>query len=139
MTTEEKTLNHLGTLIKNIKPLHDFEAEVGFNLHSLTFFKRLVPKEIMDKNVRVRPDAFYKGLIFLDYFCNIIADNYDVCDNLIVISKSLRKLEKAYSTLSSMAVTTSAITTIESIRFLLFLLNKISIRLMAAIPTHIYK
>jgi len=85
---------HVGTLLKNLPEQHDIEFKVGFNLHSNTFFQKLVSKELIEKGVRIHTDDFYKGLVFLDYFCGVIENDYRVCDNLVKISKALRKAEK---------------------------------------------
>ena len=84
----------VGTLVKNLPELHDVEYKVGFNLHENTFFQRIVSKELLKKGVRVQPLDYFKALVFLDYFTGIIEDNHKVCDNLVAISKALRKDEK---------------------------------------------
>jgi len=110
---EADLVTRLGAMMKNMPNLHDLEFEIGFNLHSNTFFRKLIPAELLgeDKGVRIDSDSFYKGLVFLDYFCTVVQDSYKARDNLITISKKLRELERdlgvdkelSYLTLESVA------------------------------------
>ena len=96
MNIKKEITNHIGTLLKNSEELHDLEWNITFNIHLNTFLKKLIPKELLGSSTgaRINSDDFCKGLIFLDYFCNILDDNYQVRDNLIIISKKLREIEK---------------------------------------------
>lgn len=94
MKSKQNLVTRVGTLIKNLSALHDLEYEVGVNLHTTTFFQKLVSKEVLEKGVRVKPLDYFKALVFLDYFTSVIEDDYRLCDNLLTISKILRKDEK---------------------------------------------
>lgn len=84
---------HIGTIVKNLTPLHDLEYKVVFNLHENAFFQKLVSKDVLER-VRVKPEDYFKALIFLDYFTRVIDNDYSVCDNLENISKALREQER---------------------------------------------
>lgn len=84
---------HLGTIVKNLEPLHNLEYKVVFNIAENTFFQKLVSKEVLDK-VRIRPKDYLKSLLFLDYFSRVVANDYAVCDNLENISKAIRDKER---------------------------------------------
>lgn len=94
MKKQESPREYLGRLVKNLQPLHGTEYKVVFNLHENTFFQKIVPKEILEKGVRIRPIDYFKALVFLNYYTRIIEDNYQVCDNLVTLSKVLRKEER---------------------------------------------
>lgn len=85
---------HVGTLVKNMKELHNTEFKIGFGLHANTFFQKLVSLNIIQGQARIRSDGFYKGLLFLDYYCNIINNDCKVCENLVTISKKLNEVAK---------------------------------------------
>ncbi len=89
MNLEER----IGTLIKNIPTMHETEYEVRFNLHENTFFKKLAPEEILG-TVRIKAVDYFKSIVFLSYFSRIIEGNYQICDNLVKISKAVRAEEK---------------------------------------------
>lgn len=91
---EKNLMEQIGKILKNTPELHDTEYEVGFNMHTNTFFRKMVSKEVIDKGVRMGSDDFYKGLVVLNYYCTILQNDYSVCDNLVKISKTLRKHEK---------------------------------------------
>jgi hypothetical protein len=93
---EDGLVTRLSAMMKNMPELHNLEFEIGFNLHSNTFFRKLIPTELLgeENGVRVESEGFYRGLVFLDYFCSVVQDNYKARDNLIIISKKLRELEK---------------------------------------------
>ena len=88
-----KENEHIGIILKNLKPLHNLEYKVVFHLHENTFFQKLISKEVLDK-VRIRPEDYFKSLITLDYFSRIIDKDYGVCDNLENLSRILREKEK---------------------------------------------
>jgi len=96
MATKQPLPVHVGTILKNSTELHDIEYEVSFSIYINTFFKRMISEELLgkEKGVRIYSEDFYKGLIFLDYFCGVIEGNYAVRDNLVTLSKKLRELEK---------------------------------------------
>jgi hypothetical protein len=96
MATKQEISEHIGTILKNSPELHNLEYEVGFSIYVNTFVKRMVSDKLFDseKGVRIHSDDFYKGSVFLDYFCDVIEGNYMVRDNLVTISKKLRELEK---------------------------------------------
>ncbi len=97
MTTDkekERTLHHLGSMLKNMPELHDREYKVGLNLDENTFFQKLVSEELLVKGVRVEAANYFRGLLFLDYLTGVIEDDYEICDKLVKTSKKLRKAEK---------------------------------------------
>lgn len=94
MKTEQELITKIGTLIKNSPDLHNLEYEVGINLHTTTFFQKTVSKKVLDKGIRVKPVDYLKALVFLDYFTSVIEDDCRICDNIIEISKVLRKEPK---------------------------------------------
>lgn len=85
---------HAGELVKNLQNLHNTEYKIVFNLHENTFFQKMVNKEVLEKGVRVKPEDYFKALVFLSYFCGTLENDYTVCDNLVRISKVLREEEK---------------------------------------------
>ena len=85
---------HVGILLKNLPNLHESEYKVGYHLHENTFFQKCAQKEILDKGVRISPVDYFKGLVLLSHYCGIIEDDYQICDNLLMISKAIREAEK---------------------------------------------
>ncbi|MBI5149050.1 hypothetical protein HZA33_05200 [Candidatus Pacearchaeota archaeon] len=83
---------YLGTLIRNLPNVNDMEFKVAFGLHSNTFLQKLVAESTIKKGVRIKRDDFYKGILFMDYYLMLEGDK--ICDNLILVSKALRKVEK---------------------------------------------
>lgn len=92
--SEEQTINHLGVLAKNLPALHTIEYKVGFNLHDNTFLQKMIPKDLLEKGVRIIPEDYFRGLVFLSYFSEIMSGDYACCTNLVTLSKALRKHEK---------------------------------------------
>ena len=84
---------YVGTLVKNLNPLHDLEYKTVFNLHENTFFQKLVSREVLER-VRVKPIDYFKALMFLDYFTRIVEKDFAVCDNLERLSKAIRDEER---------------------------------------------
>ena len=93
MKNKQDLRSRIGTLVKNSPDLHNLEYQVGINLHTTTFFQKMVSKEVLEKGVRIKPVDYFKALVFLDYFTTVIEDNYKLCDNLLTLSKTLRKQE----------------------------------------------
>jgi hypothetical protein len=88
-------MEHLGKLIKNLAQLHDLEFKIHFGIHSNTFFQKLVNENLLgEKGVYIKPDVFYKGLLFLDYFCGIIEGDYYTSEKLVALSKAIRDQER---------------------------------------------
>ena len=83
-----------GRFMKSLSSLHDIEHKLRYHLHETTFFQKVVPKEILEKGVRIKPKDYFKGLAFVSYYCNIIEGNSTLCDSLVDISKKLREKEK---------------------------------------------
>ncbi len=85
---------NIGKLMKNLTPLHDLEYKVVFNLHENVFFQKLISREVLEK-VRIKPTDYFKALMFLDYFSNVISNDYTICANLENLSKAIRDQERA--------------------------------------------
>lgn len=90
MTLEEK----LGQLAKNLQPVNTREFDVEYTLYETTFLQKFIPAEMLEKGIRINPAEYFKGLIAVNYFCEVLDGNYDACDNLVKISKRLRSIEK---------------------------------------------
>ena len=84
----------VGALIKNMPFKHSTEYKVQFNLQENTVFQKLISVDVIEKGVRIKPEQYFKGLIFLTYFTEVIENDPQVCDNLVAISKNLREEEK---------------------------------------------
>lgn len=84
----------IGILLKNMPNLHDIEFKIGFSIHENTFLQKLVSSSNIDKGVRIKSGAFHKGLLFIDYFCTVLDNDFGVCDNLVTISKKFRDAER---------------------------------------------
>jgi hypothetical protein len=94
MKAKKSISKYVGHLIKNVPNHHELEFDRVFNLHETTFFQKMVPQEILEKGPRIEPENYLRALTFLSYYGRVIENNYNVCDNLVTISKALRKDEK---------------------------------------------
>lgn len=94
MADEKDIVQRIGTLMRNIPELHNTQYDVCFNLTENTFFRKLITNDVLEKGIRIKPRDFFKGLVLLTYFGEVLEKDYAVCDNIVAISKALRKEEK---------------------------------------------
>jgi len=90
----QEICRHLGHLLKNASNCHNIEFERVFTLNENTYFQKMISEEILKKGPRIRPQDYLKSLAFLEYHGSIIENDYTVSDNLVTISKALRKTER---------------------------------------------
>ncbi len=90
----QSLVERVGALIKNMPFKHSTEYKVQFNLQENTVFQKLISVDVIEKGVRIKPEQYFRGLIFLTYFTDVIENDHQVCDNLVAISKNLREEEK---------------------------------------------
>ncbi len=83
--------DRIGTIVKNLPNLHNTEYTAGINLHTTTLFQKMISKGVLEKELRIKSVDYCKALIFLNYFTEVLENNYTSCDNLSTISKVLRE------------------------------------------------
>jgi hypothetical protein len=92
--TDEKVKQKIGYLLKNVVNEHDKEYTHGYQIHHNTIMQKLIPTSIIENDLEIKEDDYFKGLMFLDYLSNVISTENKVLDNLSKLQKGVTKINK---------------------------------------------
>jgi len=89
--TQDELASRIGLLLKNFPNNNDLEQTHGMGLHSNTFFQKIISAEIWKKGCKIKPDDYYKGMVFVDYLATYLTDELNISSNLEELSDSAKK------------------------------------------------
>lgn len=105
----EKALNaqpeaRIGYFLQHMPPESKKDYAINFDPVETLFLEKLVTQEVLDKRIIMKAEDFFRGIVFIDYFANIICDDYGVLDDLYKLAIDLEKRNKALDPDISMVV-----------------------------------
>jgi len=91
---KESLEQRMGKLLKNMPDENKTDYMVAFNFNHNTFFHKLIGKNVLERDMYIEPDDFFKGLVFVDYLTNALSGEEKVVDNLSYIYTEIKKKKK---------------------------------------------
>jgi len=82
----------IGWLLKGSRNLSDKEFSMNFDPLETVFLQKLVSSNTMNKRVVLRMEDYFKGIVFMDYFSNIVLGDENFIDEMYDISKRLEQI-----------------------------------------------
>jgi hypothetical protein len=81
----------VGYLLQNMPSESSKQYAINFDPVENLFLDKLVNQEVVDKRIIMTAKDFFRGIVFLDYFCTIICNDTVVLDELLSVSKVLER------------------------------------------------
>ena len=84
----------IGCFIREIEPLFADEKPISFDPVQMTVLQKLVRPRALGARVTIRKEEFFKGVLYLDYFAEVIAGRPTVLEDVGVIVEELECLDE---------------------------------------------
>ncbi|MBI3267537.1 MAG: hypothetical protein HYZ53_00835 [Planctomycetes bacterium] len=82
----------IGAFLRDVPPLFTTEKPVSFDPVQTTFLQKLVRESALKANVTIRKEDFFKGIVYLDYFAEVVAGRAAIFEDVAVLVEELEKL-----------------------------------------------
>jgi hypothetical protein len=84
----------LARFIKEVAPLFTAEKPVSFDPVQMTFLQSLVREGVLKGGFSIAKEHFFKGMVFVDYFTEVVAGRPTLLEDLAVIVEELEKMHE---------------------------------------------
>ncbi|MBT3223167.1 MAG: hypothetical protein HN348_29180 [Proteobacteria bacterium] len=84
----------IGCFIGEIEPLFTDEKPISFDPVQMTVLQKLVRPRALGAQLSIRKEEFFKGVLYLDYFAEVIAGRPTVLEDVGVIVEELESLDE---------------------------------------------
>lgn len=84
----------IGYFLQHMPPESKKDYAINFDPVETLFLEKLVTQEVLDKRIIMKAEDFFRGIVFIDYFANIICGDYGVLDDLYKLAIDLEKRNK---------------------------------------------
>ena len=81
----------IGYLLQNMEPESTKEYSINFDPIQVLYLEKLVSQNVVEKRLIMESRDFFKGIVFVDYYTNIIANNCEVIDELYQLAQELER------------------------------------------------
>lgn len=81
--------NRIGILLREVDPLFTKDKPISFDPVQMTVLQNLVRPAVLQAKVTVAKKDFFKAILFLDYFTEVVAGRGTVLDDIGVIVEEL--------------------------------------------------
>jgi hypothetical protein len=85
--------SHLGGLLRALPPLSTDEKAISFDPVQIFMLQRLVRPRLLAAGITIEKADYFKGVIFLDYFTEVIAGQTTILEDIGVLVEELEKLD----------------------------------------------
>jgi hypothetical protein len=92
--SENEVIQKIGYFLRNVANEHNKEYVHGYQMHHNTIMQKLIPTSIIETDLEISEDNYFKSLLFLDYMTNIISADNKIMENLSKIQKCMPKTDK---------------------------------------------
>ena len=91
---KDMIIEKMGSFMKNIPNEHDKEYIHGYQMQHNTVMQKLVPTNIIELDLRIQEESYFKSQIFLDYLTSVLSEDRKIIKNLSELQKHLPKKEE---------------------------------------------
>jgi hypothetical protein len=82
----------IGAFVRDLPPLHETEKPVSFDPVQTTFLQKLVRDATLKEGVTVDKEEFFKAVVCVDYFTEVIAARPTLLGDIAVVVEELDKM-----------------------------------------------
>jgi len=105
--SKDELASRLGVLAKNLPNQNELEQVIGMNIHSNTFFQKMLSTDVRKRGCKMHSNDYYKGMVFLDYLATTLLDDINVFNNLDELSNIAQKeIQNPYLTIDMVVIET---------------------------------
>jgi hypothetical protein len=104
--SENEVIQKIGYFLRNVANEHNKEYVHGYQMHHNTIMQKLIPTSIIETDLEISEDNYFKSLLFLDYMTNIISADNKIMENLSKIQKYIPRTDKMPITLDLIVLET---------------------------------
>lgn len=83
-----------GTLVRDVEPLFTEHKAISFDPVQMVLLQNLVRPRALQAHVTIAKEDFFRGIVYLDAFTEIIAGRATVLDDMGVIVEELERLDE---------------------------------------------
>ncbi len=84
----------LGYFFKEVEPLYRDEKPISFDPVQMSFLQTLVRQDVLQANLTIAREDFFKGIVYLDYFTEVVAGRSTLLADVGVIVEELEKMHE---------------------------------------------
>ncbi|MBW2993652.1 hypothetical protein KY317_03705 [Candidatus Woesearchaeota archaeon] len=84
----------VGYLLQHMENESNKEYKINFDPVESLFLDKLVSQRLIDKRIIITKEDFFRGIVFLDYLTNIIANDLGIIDEFYDIAKELEARDR---------------------------------------------
>lgn len=86
-------MDEVARFLRDVEPLWTAEKPVSFDPVQTTFLQKLVRESALQGGVTIRKEDFFAGIVFADYFMEVIAARTTLIDDVKVLVEELEKID----------------------------------------------
>ncbi len=84
----------IASLLEQSNNLSNKVYRLNFDPVQEIILKKMVGVQTLDKRLIIEEHDFFKGIFLLNYYCTVIAKNYDVIDSLYAFALQIEKIDR---------------------------------------------
>jgi len=84
----------VGYFFKEVQPLYTDEKPISFDPVQMSFLQGLVRQDVLQAGVTIAQQDFFKGIVYLDYFTQVISGRSTLLQDVNVIVQELEKMHE---------------------------------------------
>jgi len=88
-------VTRIASLLEQSNNLSNKTYRLNFDPIQEIVLKKMVGEDMLNKRLIIEENDFFKGIFLLNYYCSIIAKNYDVVDSLYSYAKHLERIDRS--------------------------------------------
>lgn len=88
------TQGRLGYFFREVKPLYVDEKPISFDPVQMSFLQAMVRQDVLQAGVTIAREDFFKGIVYLDYFTEVVAGRSTLLEDVGVIVEELEKMHE---------------------------------------------
>ena len=88
------TAARIGAFLRDVPPLFTAEKPVSFDPVQMTFLQKLVRESALKSAIAVKKDDFFRAILYLDWFAEIVAARPAILGDVAVVVEELERMEE---------------------------------------------
>lgn len=84
----------VGAFLREVPPLFRTEKPVSFDPVQTAFLQRLVRESALGPGVAIAKEDYFKGIVYLDYFAEVVAGRGTLLEDMRILAEELEKLHE---------------------------------------------
>ena len=90
----ERPISWLAAFLEEVPPLHTAEKAVSFDPVQMMFLQKLCREATLAKGVSVRKEDFFRAIVYVDYFTEVVAGRPTLLSDVEVVVEELERMHE---------------------------------------------